>query len=561
MSSENKLASCIPDAKNISLFFLVAAASFLCFLPTLNNGFLYTWDDGVYIVYNDNLSKSPLELVRWAFSTFYADYWAPLTWLSLAMDRAVWGLNPAGYHLTNTLLHAMNAGLFFLLCLSLFKRYLSVHPVADTTSTVLINDRPIYCAFLAALFFAIHPLRVESVAWLSERKDVLSFFFGIAAVLLYVRYTEDAEARSISSGNNPAFMSSKYYWLSAASLGLSLLSKPMFVTLPIVLLVLDWFPLKRLQLHAHKGVLLEKAPFLLLSGMASVITTLVHSSTLVPVELSPISTRVLVAGKAVISYLRLTMWPANLNPFSLHPGVIQGMGLEYGMPLLLFMTISVCCALSVKRLPVLMASWLIYVITLFPVLGLVQGGLTDIADRFTYVPGLPLALLTALGITTIIAKLSASRTAVIIISAATALLLLTASYLTVRQISHWKDDVTLWSRAIDAKPHSSGRAYYQRAKGYALKGDYRNALTDINEAIAIAAQKKLREMFNLYRERARILRNLGDLDGAIADYTRALSSDTSPSRSLYYRERGKLYLDIGRPDLANEDFKMADPGR
>jgi len=545
----------------ISALISVIIVSFLIYIPDLHNGFLYTWDDSVYIVYNNNISELTGGTVLWAFSTHYADYWAPLTWISLALDRSLWDLNPIGYHLTNNLLHAMNAGIFFLTCLTLLRNYLSLEYQAGRKPIILTMDRALYAALLAALIFALHPLRVESVAWASERKDVLSFFFGIAATLLYLKHTEGTSVRSRSGGKRLVFASTRYYWASVASYGLSLLSKPMFVTLPVVFLILDWYPLRKLQRPALTSALLDKAPFILLSAMAAAITALVHSSTLVPAELSPVSSRILIAGKAVISYMWMTLWPVSLSPFYLHPGNILGNSLAYVTSLLLVLAITLCCVLLRKRNPVLMASWSIYLITLLPVLGLVQGGLTEIADRFTYVPGLPLALLISLGIIALTAKLSASRMAVIVITSGTALLLLASSYLTVRQIAYWKDDVALWTRAIGVKPHFSGRTYYQRGRSYAAQGDYVNALADMNEAFAIATRKKLREMHPIYTERARILTQLGDLEGAIADYTRAIESDSSPSRLMYYRERGKLYQEIGRPDLAAEDFRKAEEGR
>lgn len=539
-------------------FIAVVILSFLIFIPDLRNGFLYTWDDSVYIVYNEHINELTGNTVRWAFSTTYADYWAPLTWISLALDRAIWGLNPFGYHLTNNILHAMNAGIFFLTCLMLLTQHLLLQSREGKRSMILTTDRALYAALLASIIFAVHPLRVESVAWASQRKDVLSFFFGIAAALFYLKHAEEAAARLRSSNKSLVFASSWYYWLSVFSYGHSLLSKPMFVTLPVILLILDWFPLKRFKRTALKGPLLEKAPFILFSGIAAVITALVHSSTLVPVQLSPISSRILIAGKAVISYMWLTLWPVNLIPFHVHPGNILGMSLAYIPPLFLVLAITLCCAFLIKRLPVLMASWLIYLVTLLPVLGLVQGGLTEIADRFTYLPSLPLSLLIALCVIALTVRLAASRMAIVIISAVTALLLMIACYLTVIQISHWKDDVTLWSRAIDVKPHFSGRTYFQRGRSYAARGNYHQALEDMNEAMAIATSKNLREMHPIFLERARIRRQLGDLSGAIADYTCALESDSSPSRSMYYYERGNLYQEIGQVDLADEDFKMAE---
>ena len=551
----------MPDHKGLrttsSAFIAAVIFSFVIFIPDLHNGFLYTWDDGVYIAYNEHIRTLSGELFRWAFLDFYATYWAPLTWISFALDYSVWGLNPVGYHLTNNVIHSINAGMFFLLSLELIKIQLNSCHHDSEKAIVLNHTSAIYCSLLAAFFFALHPLRVESVAWATARKDVLSLFFGLPAILFYLKHTQCRMASPNLRIHTLSFFSSRNYWISITFFSLSLLSKSMLVTLPLVLLVMDWFPLRRLNRSTLIPICYEKVPFLLLSGIASVLTIYSQSSALLPYQESNLSSRFLIAGKSIVSYLWMTFWPAHLSPFYLHPGNVSISNFEYQFPLYVSLIITVCCIFLLNRWPALMATWLIYLITLLPILGITYGGNTAMADRFTYVPGLSVSLLSALGVVILFLKYSRTRPIAICISATTLLTLLASCYLTVKQISHWKDDVALWSRAIDVKPHFSGRVYYQRGRSYAARGEYQKALTDINEALSIATRKKHREMGPIFIERARILQQLGDINGAITDYSNAIASSSSSNLSMYYLERGKLYEETGRTDLANEDFKRA----
>jgi len=537
----------------LAAFIIIVLVIFLCFAPDLRNGFVYTWDDAGYIAENAHIKSLSLETLSWAFFGVYANYWAPLTWLSLALDHAFWGLNPLGYHLTNNILHALNAGLFFLLVLQLLQRYVTVHHTEDKRTFLYSFNHAFYCSLLAALFFAIHPLRVESVAWATERKDVLSLFFGIPAVMAYIKYTESDEKHPGAL----SFVFSRHYWFAVALFCLSLLSKSTLVTLPLVLLVLDWFPLDRVRRTNRKAILLEKVVFMLIAGATAAIIFTAHQAVTMPFTESDILSRVLIAFKSVMHYLWFTIWPINLSPFYLHPGNIDFLSLEYAVPVLFFLIVTVYSAMLVKRKPVLLAVWLIYLITLVPLLGFAQVSNTIMSDRFTYIPSMPISILVALAINHLVTRLSDSRVKVVALLAAVTFLLISNAYLTVRQLSFWKDDVALWSRAIDVNPHFSGRTYFMRATSYMMKGEYEKALIDMDEAIAIAEQKKRSQMHDLYLERARILAHLGTYDRAIEDYTKALQSDFSTNRSLYYRERGQLYKELGKPSLADEDFLSA----
>lgn len=532
--------------------------TFVCFTPSLNNELLI-WDDHSYIVKNINIQRFTLDTFAWAFTDFFHNSWFPLTWISLALDYAIWGLNPAGYHLTNIIIHALNAGLFFLLSLELLKKYLEVR-VCE--SWLLKANRLIFSALLATLFFSLHPLRVESVAWAAERKDVLSLFFGIPAFLAYLRYTKFVESNPGSQAKiNLRFLSSPHYWLMMTAFCLSLLSKPMLVTLPVVLIILDWFPLKRFDTIKSLNLLLEKVPILVCSVIVSVITTNSQGQNISSHADITNFSKILIAFKSVVHYLWLTLWPLNINPLYLHPGNINTLTAEYVLSALVFLFILVFCLILVKRFPVFTAVWLIYLITLLPVLGIVQVGPQAMAARYTYLPSLPISLLASLGVTAIFNRVSLVKSTKIAMISGIFFLMLLYCYGTVRQITYWKDDVTLWTRSIELQTHPVGRAFFQRSAGYELKGDLVNALADVNQAAAIAISKGYRQMHTIYNARARILAGLGDFEGAIADYSRCLETDTYPiTRSMHYMGRGLIYQKLGRNDLASKDFALAAAG-
>ena len=531
-------------------FLAVFMVSFLLFLPALKNSLL-DWDDAGYILENTHIHSLSIDTIRWAFGDFYLNYWAPLTWLSLALDYSLWGVNPVGYHLVNNTLHAFSAGIFFLICRELLQSYRA--DLSGDPSSALYSERSVlFCALLAAVIFAIHPLRVESVAWATERKDALSLFFGLPAALFYLRH-----ARVVEPGQNSRWSLSGFYLLSLVFFALSLLSKSLVITLPAVLLVLDWFPLRRWKSVGIPALLLEKIPFFLLAGAVATITMKAQVNAIASFDQINLFTRILNAFKSIAAYMQLTVWPFGLSPFYVHPYSIPAMTFEYIVAILLFVAITFLCLLMLKRLPIFMAIWLIYLITLLPFLGFTQVGAQAMAGRFTYLAGLPLALLFSLGITSVYARLSGSRPATTALGVVVVLLLSVYGFLTVREISFWKDDVTLWSRVIDLNPHSSGRAYFQRSNAYRIRRDYQSSLLDINEAFAIAVQKKYNAMHDLYGARAGILSAMGNFSGAIEDYTKALVTATDVTRSMILSERGTLYKKMGKDELADEDFRAS----
>jgi protein O-mannosyl-transferase len=422
---------------------VLALATLAAYWPVTRHGFV-DFDDPHYIYDNPHV-KAGLTWsgVRWAFQSAYASNWHPLSWISHMADCQLYGLNPAGHHLTSLLFHLTNSLLLFLL----FRR---------TTGALWRS------LFVAALF-AWHPLRVESIAWAAERKDVLSTFFCLLALWAYARYaevqsqgTEDkSQKESTRNTQHTTLLTppvSRYYVLSLFLFALGLMSKPMLVTLPFVLLLLDFWPLGRLQfsnLNSHPSslwrLLREKLPFFVLALVASIVTYLVQRSggAVSSLELVPLHSRIANALVAYVRYLSLTFWPAQLAvvyPYSRHlpaGSVIAAALLLAGLSGL-FLS-------RARRQPYLVVGWLWFLGTLVPTIGLVQVGPQCLADRYTYIPSIGLFLLIVWGIDTLLDPWPPKR---LLLSVAGTLALAACLVCTYYQLKYWQDSESLFRHAI-----------------------------------------------------------------------------------------------------------------
>ncbi len=355
----------MPRARAIGL--LLFLATLLAYLPALQNGFV-NLDDKDYVTANPMVQRGVTWAgIKWAFAMWHASNWHPLTWLSHMADCSLFHLNPAGHHLVNVLLHAANAALVFALCLRL--------TIGLWTSAVI------------AALFAWHPLHVESVAWISERKDVLSTCFALLALLSYVRYAKATSDAEITNAAKPSPLathhSSPFWWLALFFFACSLMSKPMLVTLPFVLLLLDFWPLRR---HLPVGrQLFEKWPFFALTLASCVITVFAQQTeAIAPLTKFPLSLRIENAVVAYAGYLLKTIWPVHLAVFYPMPSVIPWPTVAMAAAGLAL--ISVFVWRVAKPCPYLAVGWLWYLGTLVPVIGLVQVGDQALADRYTYFP-------------------------------------------------------------------------------------------------------------------------------------------------------------------------------
>ncbi len=418
---------------------VLAGVTFLVFARALGAGFV-NFDDPFYVTRNAHVTSGLSAAgTRWAFTTFDVFNWHPLTWLSLQLDATLFGTNARGFHLTNVLLHAANAAVLFLALRSLTGVF--------------------WRSAAVALLFAVHPLRVESVAWVAERKDVLSLFFGLLALWAYAAY-----ARRPSAGR---------YLAVAGLFTLSLLAKPMLVTLPCLFLVLDWWPLRRLapsplvgegrgggaarqktpptltlplkgggdQAPVVSACVREKLPLFALAAASCVVTYLAQSGqgAVMSLEAFPLRARVGNALVSYVAYLGQTFWPADLAPLYPHPGLRLPVWQVAGAATILA-GLTAGAVLLRRRAPYLLAGWLWYAGTLVPVLGLVQAGEQARADRYTYFPQVGVLLALCWG-TAAIARTPVARRALAAAAAAAAVAL---AVRTQTQLAIWHDSPALW---------------------------------------------------------------------------------------------------------------------
>ncbi len=390
-------------------------ATLAAYSSVAGNGFVHI-DDNTYVTDNPHVQAGlSAGTVAWALTTFRAGNWHPLTWLSHALDCELYGLHPAGHHVTSLVLHVVNVlGLFFLL-----RRW---------TGSIGRS------AFVAALF-ALHPLHVESVAWIAERKDVLSGFFWIATLWAYALWIE-----------RPGI---GRYALVLVCYALGLMAKPMLVTLPFVLLLLDVWPLRRVGVPLVR----EKIPLFLLAAGSSVVTFLVQrdqGAMALGARLPP-GLRIENAVVSYAAYMAQTVWPAGLGSFYPHPIDADSFGQVAGSALVLAAA-TAAAILTWRTRPYVMVGWLWFLGTLVPVIGLVQVGAQARADRYTYLPLIGLSIAVAWAAVDVAATF---RNGLRALAAVSVVLAATWAFLTWKQVAYWKDDRALFGRIVELVPDNA----------------------------------------------------------------------------------------------------------
>jgi hypothetical protein len=369
---------------------VVAFITFMVYFPTFNNDFV-NWDDNVYVYENQGIRSIDFWFLKWSFTAVVSSNWHPLTMFSHALDYALWGLDPWGHHLTSIIFHTFNTLLVFILVVRL-SEYRRAGETGISSDFAGPGKKALIAGIVTALLFGIHPVHVESVAWVSERKDVLSAFFFLLSVLAYLKYTSSRDSKR-----------SIFYGACLILFIMALMSKPMAVTLPVVLLILDCYPLGRLTLggglRGARWLVIEKVPFFVLSLLSSLITLWAQhtSGAITTLGVTPLTTRILVAMRAYVFYIYKMVLPTDLAPFYPYPRTVEFFAVEYSVSFILLIVITSLCLWSSKRNGLFLAVWFYYLVTLIPVIGIVRVGLQAAADRYTYLPSLGPFLLAGLG--------------------------------------------------------------------------------------------------------------------------------------------------------------------
>jgi protein O-mannosyl-transferase len=519
------------EKRRVLLCLVLALLTLAFYNPVVHNGFTNMDDDG-YITDNAHVRAGlTWATVKWAFTSLELANWHPLTWLSHALDCQLFKLNPAGHHYVNVLFHAVNAFLLFLL----------LESATEWT----------WPSFMVAALFALHPVNVESVAWASERKNVLSMLFLLLTMHAYQRYVRQPNI--------------KKYAVVFVLFALGLLAKPEIITLPFVLLLWDYWPLQRMEAaraserpviatvpRSFAYLVLEKTPLLLLSAASAVITVIAQRK---GDALRTASTRVRF-GNAFVAYVRYigkAFWPARLAALYPHLGrFLPNWQIAASVAVLLLLTGLVLLRRDHRYLVV---GWFWFLGTLVPVIGLVQAGVQAMADRYAYVSFIGLFICVVWGI----AEISRDRKVRAAWLAVPAVLVLgTFGMITRHQIGYWHDSVTLWKHTLSVT-QSNYFAHYALAAALADTGQVEGAIAEFDAAESLHAYTAL-DMAAV----AAYKRNHGHLQESLAEYGRALdAAGDAKTRSIILSRLSSVFLQLGdlkRAKRACQEALKENPG-
>lgn len=497
------------------LALILIVVTLLAYLPVRNCEFT-NYDDQDYVTSNE-IVKSGLSWggLKWAFTTGHASNWHPLTWLSHMLDIQCFGLSPGAHHLTNVFLHTGATALLFLSLLRL-------------TSAK-------WRSFLVAGIFALHPMHVESVAWIAERKDVLSGFFAMLTLWFYSIY---------ATSRNDSFRKRKSVMLYGAvliSFTLGLLSKPMLVTLPFVLLLLDYWPLERIGRERVSALVAEKMPLFLLSAASSIITFIVQqkAGSVRTLDIIPVESRIFNSLISYWGYIAKLLWPAKLAVFYPMPDVVSGwMGLLSGLGLI---AISFFLFVQRRRSPMLIVGWLWFVGMLIPVIGLVQVGGQSMADRYSYLPSIGFFV----AIVWVVPRVTGQTIAVI----GGSLVMFASIVVTEHQLKSWRNTVTLFERALVVTERNFV-AHINLGSALMQRKQLDEALLHYEKAIALKE-----DIFEPHYGAAVILERKGELSSAVAYYRTAV--ELRPGAAVAHNNLGALLLRMGESVAAVEELQKA----
>jgi len=516
------------------------AAVLATFMPSVANDFV-DWDDLAFVVKNIHIGSLSTESLWWMCTTFYQGIWHPLTWLSHGLAVAAWGQNPAPHHFVNVLLHTINVGLFFLLCVRLQNAWNLRNPMGRTLSPQRIS----IAAFTAALLFGVHPLRVEAVAWLSARKDVLCALFFLSTLISYVSYT---------TTDRTGYRGRMFYLLSIFLCFAAVLSKPVATTVPAVLLLLDYYPLYRLNSDSWRACLWEKIPFFVLSAISLGLNIGAQAGTEVPLSYVSADMRIMNAFHSMVSYLVQSVAPQNLLPLYAIDRTVNYFGPVYLVCLAVVLCLTAASAWRAFRSDRLwIVLWAYYVVTLAPVSGLIMTYRHSAADRYTYVSTLSFWLLAGLGAGRLWEAAGSLKRivfwrvtlALFIIAVATAYV-----FKTEKQIDVWQNTEALWTYVLTNSASVPDVAFFAMGKVCENRGDLERALSYYRAAMALNPAN------SRYRARiADVLAMGGEPERALKVAREILEME--PDSPSAHATLGRILGYMGRYDTAIEEFLKA----
>jgi protein O-mannosyl-transferase len=477
-------SQCVPSSA-VWISVALSAAIFLVYAPVRNFGFV-DFDDDFYVSLNQHVQQGLTWAgVKWAFTSVSLYYWQPFTWLSHMIDCQVFGLNPGAFHLVNVAIHAANTVLVFLVFRTLTRR--------------------LWPSAIVAGLFALHPLRVESVAWIAERKDVLSAFFGLLTVWMYVLY---ARRKNLMG-----------YILAVAAFACALMSKPTVVNLPIALLALDFWPLARFRFGERfpLRLVVEKLPLLGMAAMVSLLTVVGQTRMGASPNLG-LWTRFETAASGYVSYLGMLLWPKNLAvmyPYSMTYSIAWIL-----LCILLLILLTVAAVYVAKQYPFLCFGWFWYLLMLLPMSGLIrQAGPQALADRFTYLPSIGLFVA---AVWFAAEKLSYWRNGKLIATVSVTLILSTLGVASAEHLTVWRDSATLFGNAVAVAP-GSAISQDNLAYGLAEQGRYAEAIPHYRRALQLDPN-----FFRAHYHLGRALYEQGQIADAAAQFEKVLQHPLAP---------------------------------
>ena len=491
---------------------LIALVTAVAYSSVRRNGFVY-YDDPKYVTENHVVLRGlTMDGIKWAFTTGTDANWFPVTWLSHMLDVQLFGMNAGAHHLVSLIIHIASAVLLLL-------------------ALTWMTGAPGRSAFVASLF-ALHPLHVESVAWVAERKDVLSTFFFMLTLCAYAQYARKPGGLRYSA--------------VVAFFAIGLMCKPMLVTLPFLLLLLDLWPLKRVGRDSTASLIKEKLPLFALVIVSSVVTFLVQRAggAVGGLDSYPLPTRVGNAVTAYAGYIRMMLWPAGLASFYPYPESLSPGLVAVSIAIIALATFG--AIRTARSYPYILVGWLWYLGTLVPVIGLVQVGNQALADRYTYIPLIGLFIIASWGAFDLAEKRRVPRPA---LPALAVIALAALTVIAQRQVSYWRDSISLWTRAL-AVTSENHVAHNNLGRELVEKGNIDEAIAHYNAAL------RIKPAYATARTNLGVaLAKRGKTDEAIASYMQALR--LKPNFAEAHVDLGAALASQGKLSEAIDHYKTA----